>query len=265
MAYTITLVGCKGDEIEVIAMVMELCSLGMGDASKLVDSMPSVLFENISEESANKYKKLLEGAGAILKIDETAQASASSAPDPFAFPEPDFGKVLHNEESVANVSSVQVEQPQQHVESVAPVVDHVQYPEPEPKVDHVQYLEPEPKTDHVQYVQQVQEVQEVEEQPQRQSVVEITPRNTEPVQEVNPVEEERPVQTSTQTVNTGYTNQTQQAPAQEEEESKEEEPKYDYYGYCPRCGSSFVTVKKVGGLFGSNKIKCVCEACKHKF
>lgn len=262
MAYTITLVGCKGDEIEVIAMVMELCSLGMGDASKLVDSMPSVLFENISEESANKYKKLLEGAGAILKIDETAQASASSAPDPFAFPEPDFGKVLHNEESVANVSSVQVEQPQQHVESVAPVVDHVQYPEPEPKVDHVQYLEPEPKTDHVQYVQQVQEV---EEQPQRQSVVEITPRNTEPVQEVTPVEEERPVQTSTQTVNTGYTNQTQQAPAQEEEESKEEEPKYDYYGYCPRCGSSFVTVKKVGGLFGSNKIKCVCEACKHKF
>ncbi len=262
MAYTITLVGCKGDEIEVIAMVMELCSLGMGDASKLVDSMPSVLFENISEESANKYKKLLEGAGAILKIDETAQASASSAPDPFAFPEPDFGKVLHNEESVANVSSVQVEQPQQHVESVAPVVDHVQYPEPEPKVDHVQYLEPEPKTEHVQYVQQVQEV---EEQPQRQSVVEITPRNTEPVQEVTPVEEERPVQTSTQTVNTGYTNQTQQAPAQEEEESKEEEPKYDYYGYCPRCGSSFVTVKKVGGLFGSNKIKCVCEACKHKF
>ncbi len=262
MAYTITLVGCKGDEIEVIAMVMELCSLGMGDASKLVDSMPSVLFENISEESANKYKKLLEGAGAILKIDETAQASASSAPDPFAFPEPDFGKVLHNEESVANVSSVQVEQPQQHVESVAPVVDHVQYPEPEPKVDHVQYLEPEPKTDHVQYVQ---EVQEVEEQPQRQSVVEITPRNTEPVQEVTPVEEERSVQTSTQTVNTATSTQTQQAPAQEEEESKEEEPKYDYYGYCPRCGSSFVTVKKVGGLFGSNKIKCVCEACKHKF
>lgn len=218
MAYTITLVGCKGDEIEVIAMCMELCGFGMSEASKAVDHMPSVLFENISEESANKYKKLLENAGAILKIDETA---ASSAPDSFAFPEPDLGKMTNN--SVYPSSTVQT------ATNVTPVAALA-----ETKVQ-------------TQVVEEKKVEPEKEAPVRQQSIVEITPRSVD-----NPVSSE-PDGNDAQTDNGSSKGEAS------------EEPKYEYYGYCPKCGSSFITVKKVGGLFGSSKVKCVCEACKHKF
>lgn len=228
MAYTITLVGCKGDEIELIAMCMELCGLGISEASAIVDHMPSILFESISEDSANKYKKMLESAGGILKIDET-QAVSPVQPDPDdPFPTPDFGKVM---------AGVMQSQPEP-VQDYAPVSEPEPVPEPvfeeippesEPEPEPEPAPEPEP------------------EKPARQSVVEIAPRSG---------------------VSESVSSQTQPSPKQQsasEQETSNEGSKYEYYGYCPKCGSSFVTVKKVGGLFGSNKVKCVCEACKHKF
>lgn len=246
MAYTITLVGCSGDEIELLAMVMELRGIGMGDASKIVDHMPSVLFEGISEDSANKYKKLLESSGAILKIDETGGSQSSAPdPDPFSFPEPDFGNVVNATSNVAgapkvNVSSatsyvapepVQVREPQV---SVAPTIA-----QPEVNVAPTPVQEPAPAPEPT---------------PVKQSVVEIA-REPEQI-----IEQPSKAPASAQT-------QTQQAVDNTTsiERDSDEEPKYKYYGYCPKCGSSFVSVKKVGGLFGSNKVRCVCEVCKHKF
>ena len=225
MSYTITLVGCKGDEIELIAMCMELCGLDMNSASAVVDHMPSILFENIDEDSANKYKKMLEGVGAILKIDE----SAVSAPDPFdPFPEPDFGKVLSD---VA---------PQMAQPTVQPTIQMAQ-PTVQPTIQTAQ-IQSQPE--HI----ALQPEQEQEPVKQPQSVIEITPRNKDIV-ENNHHEE---------------THNTSSSDSKGNSDSSED-TKYEYYGYCPRCGSSFVTVKKVGGLFGSNKVKCVCEACKYKF
>ena len=34
---------------------------------------------------------------------------------------------------------------------------------------------------------------------------------------------------------------------------------------CPKCGSAFVTTKRGQGIFGTGKVKYVCEACKNKF
>lgn len=229
MSYTITLVGCKGDEIELIAMCMELCGLDMNSASAVVDHMPSILFENIDEDSANKYKKMLEGVGAILKIDE----SAVSAPDPFdPFPEPDFGKVLSG-------IAPQMAQP-----TVQPAPEHVAQPESVAVQPYSSQIQSQPE--HIALQPEPEQEQEPVKQPQ--SVIEITPRNKDIV-ENNHHEE---------------THNTSSSDSKGNSDSSED-TKYEYYGYCPRCGSSFVTVKKVGGLFGSNKVKCVCEACKYKF
>lgn len=229
MSYTITLVGCKGDEIELISMVMELCSLDMNGASKVVDHMPSVIFENIDEASANKYKKILEGVGAILKIDE-AEAGAGAATSPVdAFPEPDFGKVLGgmaSNEAVASPEPVRAPEP-------------IASPEPEP----VSEPDPEPEPSQTS---------------NRQSVIEITSRSNDVSQDVT--ENENKADSSQVS-----SSQAQSSANNDSSSSESEAPKYEYYGYCPKCGSSFVTVKKVGGLFGSNKVKCVCEACGHKF
>lgn len=239
MSYTITLVGCKGDEIELIAMCMELCGLDMNSASAVVDHMPSILFENIDEDSANKYKKMLEGVGAILKIDE----SAVSAPDPFdPFPEPDFGKVLSG---VAPQMAQPTVQP-----AVQPAVqrapEHVAQPESVAVQPYTSQIQSQPE--HIALQPEPEPEQEQEPVKQPQSVIEITPRNKDIV-ENNHNEE---------------THNTSSSDSKGNSDSSED-TKYEYHGYCPRCGSSFVTVKKVGGLFGSNKVKCVCEACKYKF
>ena len=34
---------------------------------------------------------------------------------------------------------------------------------------------------------------------------------------------------------------------------------------CPKCGSAFVSTKRGQGLFGTSKVKYICEACKNKF
>ena len=34
---------------------------------------------------------------------------------------------------------------------------------------------------------------------------------------------------------------------------------------CPKCGSAFVSTKRGQGIFGTSKVKYICEACKNKF
>lgn len=34
---------------------------------------------------------------------------------------------------------------------------------------------------------------------------------------------------------------------------------------CPKCGSAFVSTRRGQGIFGTSKVKYICEACKNKF
>ena len=236
MSYTVTLVGCKGDEIELISMCMELCGLDMNKASAVVDHMPSILFENIDEASANKYKKILEGVGAILKIDESRAQTNPTFNDPFNFPEPDFGMVM------GGVKAPTPAPAPTPVPVPAPAPAPVPTPAPAPTPTPVPAPAPTPAPDNTS---------------NSQSIIEITRPKHMVVEPEDDSETPAPVPTPAP------------APADNTPSSSEtgntEEAKYEYYGYCPKCGSSFITVKKVSGLFGSNKVKCVCEVCKHKF
>ena len=55
-------------KVGVIKVVRELTGLGLGDAKKLVDNLPSAIKENVSEEVAKEVKEKLEAAGATVEV-----------------------------------------------------------------------------------------------------------------------------------------------------------------------------------------------------
>ena len=58
-----------GDKkIQVIKVVRELTSLGLGDAKGLVDGAPKPVLEGANKEAAEKAKEALEGAGATVTL-----------------------------------------------------------------------------------------------------------------------------------------------------------------------------------------------------
>ncbi len=59
-----------GDKkLNVIKAVREVKSgLGLKEAKELVDSAPSTLFEGVSKEAAEEYKKKFEDVGAVIEI-----------------------------------------------------------------------------------------------------------------------------------------------------------------------------------------------------
>ena len=211
MLYDLKLVGLKDDEIEFLATMMEIKGIGMGDASKYVDSMPSILFEGIDASTAQKYKGMLEEVGAVIEVSHAgssqAEPAAPAAPEPVAAPEPAAEPVV----------------------SVAPVVTPV--------------------------------VEEVVEAPKQTRTIPVIPsEETEPEPEAEPLPKPVPVEMPAQSV--FQINDPNVTP----EPVAEEEPVYyDINSNCPKCGSAFVSAKKVNGLFGGTKIKYVCSACKHKF
>ncbi len=213
MLYNLTLVALNADEIEFLATCMEIMGIGMGDASKYVDSMPSVLFSGIDGPTAQKYKAQFEACGAVIEVshaqDGSDAAQDTSAPEKKEEPKP------------------------------APT------PEPEPAKAPVKESEPEPA-----------------EEPKKEArtIPAIPIDEPEPEPEPEPLPAPTPVEMPSQSV-----FQINDPAAQTATEENIEEPKYDFYGSCPKCGSAFVTVKKVAGLFGGTKVKCVCSACKHKF
>lgn len=210
MLYDIKLVGLKADEIELLATLMELKGIGMGDASKFVDTMPCMLFEGIDGATAQKYKGMLEEAGAVLEVSHTGESKNTSepekAPEPVAVPVAEPEPVVQVKPVVQEVVE---EEPIKQTRTIPAIPDEEKEPEPEP--------ESLPKPVPVEMPSQ--------------SVFQINDPNVTP------------------------------APAE-----AEEEPVYiDLHSSCPKCGSTFITQKKVTGLFGGSKIKYICSACKHKF
>lgn len=209
MLYDLKLVGLKDDEIELLATLMEIKGIGMGDASKYVDTMPSILFEGIDGATAQKYKAMLEEAGAVLEVSHTGEAKDTK--EPAKEPAP------------------------------TPVVTVEEVPEP------------------VVVAQEVPE--EVVEEPIKQTrtiaAIPVEEKESEPEQE--PLPKPVPVEMPSQSV-------FQINDPNAKQEAAVEEPVYvDLHSSCPKCGSTFISTKKVTGLFGGSKIKYICSACKHKF
>ena len=55
-------------KVGVIKVVRALTGLGLVDAKKLVDNLPSAIKENVSEEVAKEVKEKLEAAGATVEV-----------------------------------------------------------------------------------------------------------------------------------------------------------------------------------------------------
>ena len=65
---TLTLTSFGAQKVAVIKAVVAITGLGLMDAKKLVDAVPSVIKEHISPVEAEEHKKALEGAGAVCEI-----------------------------------------------------------------------------------------------------------------------------------------------------------------------------------------------------
>ena len=65
---TLTLTSFGAQKVAVIKAVVAITGLGLMDAKKLVDAVPSVIKEHISPVEAEEHKKALVEAGAEVEI-----------------------------------------------------------------------------------------------------------------------------------------------------------------------------------------------------
>ncbi|WP_166984393.1 50S ribosomal protein L7/L12 [Paramicrobacterium fandaimingii] len=66
--FDVILEGAGDKKIQVIKVVRELTSLGLGDAKGLVDGAPKAVLEGANKENADKAKAALEEAGASVTL-----------------------------------------------------------------------------------------------------------------------------------------------------------------------------------------------------
>ncbi|GAB2523253.1 50S ribosomal protein L7/L12 [Paramicrobacterium agarici] len=66
--FDVILEGAGDKKIQVIKVVRELTSLGLGDAKGLVDGAPKPVLEGANKETADKAKAALEEAGATVTL-----------------------------------------------------------------------------------------------------------------------------------------------------------------------------------------------------
>jgi large subunit ribosomal protein L7/L12 len=66
--YDVVITDAGSAKIQVIKEVRGLTSLGLKEAKDLVDGAPAPVLEAVDEETANKAKETLEGAGATIEL-----------------------------------------------------------------------------------------------------------------------------------------------------------------------------------------------------
>ena len=66
--FDVVLESAGDKKIQVIKVVRELTSLGLGEAKAVVDSAPKAVLEGASKEAAEKAKAALEEAGATVTL-----------------------------------------------------------------------------------------------------------------------------------------------------------------------------------------------------
>ncbi len=67
-AFDVVLEAVGDKKIQVIKVVRELTSLGLGEAKAVVDGAPKAVLEGVSKEAAEKGKAALEAAGATAAL-----------------------------------------------------------------------------------------------------------------------------------------------------------------------------------------------------
>jgi len=66
--FKVTLDEAGSEKIKVIKALRQVTSLGLSEAKKAVEEVPTVIAESASKEDAQKMKELLEAAGAAVKL-----------------------------------------------------------------------------------------------------------------------------------------------------------------------------------------------------
>ena len=66
--FDVVITAAGSAKIQVIKEVRGLTSLGLKEAKDLVDGAPAAVLEAVDEETANKAKEVLEGAGATIEL-----------------------------------------------------------------------------------------------------------------------------------------------------------------------------------------------------
>lgn len=66
--FTVVLEAFGTDKIKVIKVVREITGLGLKEAKDVVEGAPKPIKENVSKEEAQKFKKMLEDAGAKVAL-----------------------------------------------------------------------------------------------------------------------------------------------------------------------------------------------------
>ena len=66
--FDVSLQEVVGNKITVIKVVRELTPLGLREAKDLVESAPTVVLEQVTQEAANDAKEKLEAAGAVVNL-----------------------------------------------------------------------------------------------------------------------------------------------------------------------------------------------------
>ncbi len=66
--FDVVITAAGSAKIQVIKEVRGLTSLGLKEAKDLVDGAPAAVLEGVDEETANKAKEALEGAGATVEL-----------------------------------------------------------------------------------------------------------------------------------------------------------------------------------------------------
>ena len=64
----VTLTAVGGSKLKVVKAIQAITGLGLGDAKKLADVVPSLIKEKISPEAAKEVKEKLEEAGAEVEV-----------------------------------------------------------------------------------------------------------------------------------------------------------------------------------------------------
>jgi large subunit ribosomal protein L7/L12 len=67
-SYDILLKSAGSYKLKVLKTIKEMKLLGLKEAKDIIDSVPYILFENVSMENAERYKYELETIGAVVEI-----------------------------------------------------------------------------------------------------------------------------------------------------------------------------------------------------
>ncbi|MDJ1114823.1 50S ribosomal protein L7/L12 [Microbacterium dauci] len=67
-SFDVILEAAGDKKIQVIKVVRELTSLGLGEAKAVVDGAPKAVLEGANKEAADKAKEALEAAGATVTV-----------------------------------------------------------------------------------------------------------------------------------------------------------------------------------------------------